>query len=148
VWRKTLEGFRQLGAELDLPAAVSWSSCLGAVQALKAAAAGAGELQQEVLALKIRLAEENASRAVREALKAGKVSPAQRAWALEYYRRDPEGFQAYVSQVPQVVPAGAELQLEQGEPGAQDGLAPEERTICRALKVLPGAYLQAKGRAG
>jgi phage I-like protein len=147
VCRKTLEGFRLLGAELDLPAAATWSNCLGAVQTLKAAAAGAGELQQKVLALTTRLTEENASRTVREALKAGKISPAQKEWALEYYRRDPEGFRVYVSGAPQMVPAGAELQLEQGEPGAQDRLAPEERTICRALKILPGEYLQAKKRA-
>jgi phage I-like protein len=146
VWRKTLEGFRELGTTLDLPAEASWSSCLGRVQALKAAAAGTDTLRQEVLALKTRLAEESANRSVREALKAGKVSPAQKDWALEYYRRDPEGFAAYVSRAPQVVPAGAELQLMQGEAGAQDGLLPEERAICQALKILPGAYLQVKGR--
>ena len=46
-----------------------------------------------------------------EALQAGKVSPAQRGWALEYCRRDPEGFQTYADRAPKLVPTGEELQI-------------------------------------
>jgi len=147
VWRRALEGFRELGAALDLPADVSWSRLQGVVEALKVGAAGADKLRQELQGLQSRLAAETAARVVQEALKAGKVSPAQRQWALEYFRRDPEGFQAYVSRAPKVVPAGEELKLLQEEPEVRDGLAPEELAICRALKILPAAYLKARAKS-
>jgi phage I-like protein len=85
---------------------------------------------------------------VAAALQAGKVSPAQREWAVEYCRRDPEGFQTYVDRAPKLVPTGEELHLLRGERNEEAGLLPEELAVCRALNVSPEAYLQAKAQTG
>jgi phage I-like protein len=136
---------QELATALELPEEASWPEIVGVVQALKAGAAGAGDLRQEVAALKSRLLEEKASRAVDESMKAGKVTPAQKEWALEYCRRDPEGFQAYVRRAPKVIPVGEELRFNRREAVVREGLLPEELALCRALKVKPEEYLKAKG---
>lgn len=144
VLARVLEVFRNLAAALNLPGEATVSQLQGAVAALKAGAQRFLQTQEEVQALKTRMAEESAARVVEEALKAGKVTPAQRGWALEYYRRDPEGFQAYVARVPRLVPAGEELRLLGDDPGGQGALLPEELAICRALNISPQSYLKAK----
>jgi phage I-like protein len=143
-WRQVLEVFRDLAATLDLPGEATVSQLKGAVAGLKAGADRLLQAQEEVQVLKSRMAEESATRVVAEALKAGKVTPAQRSWALEYYRQDPEGFQAYVARAPRLVPAGEELRLLGDDPGGQGDLLPEEMAICRALNLSPQAYWQAK----
>ena len=87
---KALEAFRDLASTLNLPGEVSVAQLKGAVEALKAGASRLVKAEEAVQALKVRLARETADRFVEEALKAGKVSPAQRGWALEYCRRDPK----------------------------------------------------------
>jgi phage I-like protein len=145
---KTLEAFRDLAATLNLPGEVSVAQLKGAVEALKAGAARLMETEEALQALKIRLAGETADRLVEEALKAGKVSPAQRSWALEYCRRDPEGFQTYAARAPKLVPTGEELQLLKEDNPAERGLLPEELAVCRSLNVSPEAYVKAKAQTG
>jgi phage I-like protein len=145
---KTLEAFRDLAVTLDLPGEVSMAQLKGAVEALKAGAARRLETEEALQALKIRLAGETADRLVGEALKAGKVSPAQRGWALEYCRRDPEGFQTYAARAPKLVPTGEELQLLKEDHHDETGLLPEELAVCRSLNVSPEAYMKAKAQNG
>lgn len=66
---------------------------------------GAG-LAEEVKSLKAKLADREADEAVTLALKAGKISPAQRDWAKGYALADPKGFEAFVAVAPQAVPMG------------------------------------------
>lgn len=148
VYGRTLEAFRDLAAVLDLPGEVSLAQLKGAVEALKAGASRLLETEESLLALKTRLASETADRLVEEALKAGKVSPAQRGWALEYCRRDPEGFQTYADRAPKLVPTGEELKLLREDHQDEGGLLPEELAICRSLNVSPEAYLKAKAQTG
>jgi len=148
VWGKVLEAFRDLAGSLNLPGEVSAAQLKGAVEALKAGAGRVLEAEAELKGLKVRLAQETADRLVEEALKAGKVSPAQRGWALEYGRRDPEGFQTYVDRAPKLVPTGEELRLEREDGGEERGLLPEELAVCRGLNVSPEAYLEAKSQVG
>jgi phage I-like protein len=148
VYGKALEAFRDLAGALDLPGEVSVAQLKGAVEALKAGSARLLKAEAALEALKVRLSSETADRRVEEALKAGKVSPAQRAWALEYCRRDPEGFQTYTDRAPKLVPTGEELQLLREDHQDESGLLPEEMAVCRSLNVSPEAYLKAKAQTG
>jgi phage I-like protein len=145
---KALEAFRDLAAALNLPGEASVAQLKGAVEALKAGASRLLKTEEALQALKARLSSETADRLVEEALKAGKVSPAQRGWALEYCRRDPEGFQTYTDRAPKLVPTGEELQLLREDHHDESGLLPEEIAVCRSLKVSPEAYLKAKAQTG
>lgn len=141
---KALEAFRDLGLILNLPDDATVAQLKGAVEAHKAGMARLLKAEEEVQALKTRLVEESTARFVDEALKAGKVSPAQRSWALEYCRRDPEGFRTYAERAPKLVPTGEELQLKKEPFDEEYGLVPEELAICRSLNVSAEAYLKAK----
>jgi hypothetical protein len=145
---KALEAFRDLGSTLNLPGEVSVAQLKGAVEALKAGASRLVRAEEALQALKVRLAKETADRCVEEALQAGKVSPAQRGWALEYCRRDPEGFQTYADRAPKLVPTGEELQILREDHHDESGLLPAELAVCRSLNVSPEAYLQAKAQIG
>lgn len=59
-----------------------------------------------ILELKRRMDERDAEELVIMALKQGKISAAQKAWAKEYALKDAEGFQAFVAKAPAVVPVG------------------------------------------
>ncbi len=137
-WRRNLVG------TLELPEEANASQVLGAVAALKTSAGQLTALKKELDGLKTQLAVETARLQVEEALRAGKISPAQQAWAREYCRQDPEGFQTYVATVPQLVPVGLELKLvsQPGEPA----LGPEEIALCRQLHISPSEYLAAKAQ--
>jgi phage I-like protein len=143
---RVLKVFRELAEALALPGDASASQLKGAVAALKAGADQFSAAQEELQALKERLAGETAAWAVSEALKEGKVTPAQKGWALEYYRRDPKGFKIYVAKAPRLIPTGEVLpRLEEDQPG---NLLPEEVALCQSLNLSPEAYLQAKAQTG
>lgn len=59
-----------------------------------------------ILELKRRMDERDAEELVTMALKQGKISAAQKAWAKEYALKDAGGFQAFVAKAPAVVPIG------------------------------------------
>jgi phage I-like protein len=148
VWSKAMEVFRELSAALDLPGEASTSHLLGAVEALKVGAEQFQGVQEELHVLRTYLAEETTARVVEEAMKAGKVSPAQRDWAIAYHRRDPEGFQAYVARAPKVVPTGEELQILGEDRATGKDLLPEELALCGSLNISPEEYLKAKSQTG
>ncbi len=83
-----------------------------------------------------------------EALKAGKISPAQKGWAQEYFRQDPEGFRTYVAKAPKLVPTGEEFRLIGKDRQEGGDLLPEEMAICRSLNLSPEEYLKAKAQTG
>lgn len=60
--------------------------------------------------LKERLDKKDGDELVLRAMKAGKISAAQKEWAEEYALKDPTGFEKFVDKAPQVVPMG-ELNL-------------------------------------
>lgn len=145
LWQKSAELLQDLAHDLELPAEATISQVKGGLEALKAGKAQVTALQEELTALKERLTEETSNRAVEEALMAGKISPAQKEWALSYCRQDPESFRAYVEQAPRVVPVGERLNLGEERHREDQGLTPEELAICRAINLTPEAYSQAKG---
>ena len=145
---KAMEAFRDLAATLNLPGEVSVAQLKGAVEALKTGAVRLANAEEALQALKGRLASETADRLVEEALQAGKITPAQHGWALEYCRRDPEGFQTYADRAPKLVPLGEELQLRRDDDQDDRGLLPEELAVCRSLNVSKEDYLKAKAQTG
>lgn len=146
VWAGVLEIFRNLAATLKLPEEATAAQALAAVAALNQEAQRLAAVEDELNNLKSSLATETTAKAVEEALKAGKITPFQRAWALEYYRQNPEGFQTFVARAPQLVPTGRELRLHEDQGRAAGHLVPEELTLCRSLNLSPEKYLQAKVR--
>ena len=126
-----------LAAALKLPPEASLSQITSALAALQAGEASLREKTAELTALKARLAAEAADKAVGAALQAGKITPAQTGWALEYFRQDPQGFATYVAHAPKTVPLGDLLSLQGEERSPASALAPEELDICRSLE--PGA---------
>jgi phage I-like protein len=146
LWQKSAEFFRDLAQSLSLPEEATASQLKGGLAALKAEESQIKTLEEELTALKAQLTEETVNRAVEEAMLAGKVSPAQKDWALSYCRRDPDNFKIYVDKAPRVVPVGERLNLGEGEHREDQGLSPEELAVCRVMNLTPEAYSQAKAR--
>lgn len=90
----------------------------------------------ELKALKQQSAERDADAAVDLALKGGKITPAQKAWARDYALDNPKGFAGFMEKAPQVVPLG-EIALEDTKALKSD--TPDEATLlaCKQLGVSP-----------
>jgi len=145
VWARVLEICQNLAAILKLPEEATASQLMEAVKALQLEADRLKGVEEELRTQKSRVAAETTARAVEEAMKAGKIAPAQKSWALEYYRQDPGGFQTFVARAPQLVPTRLELKLLQ-DVQVPGHLLPEELALCRSLNLSPDQYLQAKAR--
>ncbi len=72
------------------------------IQTLKAG----GDARQEILALKGKLQQMEAEGTVRQALKEGRITAAQKDWAMEYALKDPEGFGKFTQLAAKTVPMG------------------------------------------
>jgi phage I-like protein len=140
------ELFREITGALGLAEDVSPAQAKGHLEALKTGAAQAEGLAAELAALKSRLAREQASRAVEGALLQGKISPAQKDWAMAYCRQDLESFQAFVAKAPKVVPVGEILPIHREASDEKGRLTPEELAVCRAAHISPAEYLRAKSQ--
>jgi phage I-like protein len=86
---------------------------------------------------------------VEEAIRAGKIVPAQREWAIAYCAADTRGFQAFAAKQPSIV--GENLGLG-GEPPeerrAGGGLNAAELAICAQLGLKHSEFIRRKrGRA-
>ncbi len=114
------------------------------IEALKTARGRVAALEAEVTALKEQVKEAAVAWEVEEALRAGKITPAQETWALDYCRRDLEGFRAFVAAAPKVVPLGEKFSLSREEKPLTGRLQPQELAVCRALNLAPEEFLKAK----
>ena len=75
----------------------------GKIMALKA---GADSQQQEIADALNRLKNREADEVVMNALKAGKITAAQKDWEKDYVLKDRKGFDAFIEKAPVVVPVG------------------------------------------
>jgi phage I-like protein len=102
----------------------------------------------ELNALKADRARERAAHTVEEAIRAGKIVPAQREWAIAYCAADTRGFQAFAAKQPSII--GENLGLG-GEPPADrraGGLNASELAICAQLGLKHSEFVRRKrGRA-
>ena len=88
---------------LGLPEDARTEDVTARIMAFKA---GDSVLQQRVAELEKQAASQKAEELVGLALKDGKLSPAQKEWAVAYALSDPKGFAAFVEKAPVVVPMG------------------------------------------
>ena len=88
---------------LGLPATARTEDVTARIMAFKA---GDPALQQRVEELEKQAASQKAQELVGLAMKDGKLSPAQKEWAVAYALSDPKGFAAFVEKAPVVVPMG------------------------------------------
>lgn len=106
-----------------------------AIVALKAQKPAGYVAEAEFKALKDKLEKRDAEEAVMKALKAGKLSAAQREWATEYALKDPKGFAAFVEKAPVTVPVG-KLAIEDGTDGKKEEVLDETTLkICKSMGV-------------
>ncbi len=175
------EFLTQLKKILGLDASVAPEAVLAAVRALAAAADDDGnaaaqgdkdaavnareadparfvavaEFQKaltELNAMRAERARERAEAAVDEAMRAGKLIPAQREWAVAYCAADPKGFGSFVARQPAILGsdgafAGDPVQASAAA-HARATLEPSELAICAQLGVSPADFARRKhGRA-
>ncbi len=82
------------------------SEIVGTIMAMKQSHSQTGDLAAKVKELSDRLAARDADELVACAMKEGKLTAAQKPWADEYAKRDPEGFKVFVAKASVVVPVG------------------------------------------
>lgn len=85
----------------------------------------------ELAKLQAEVAAQKADALVRAAMSAGKLAPALKDWAMDYARRDPEGFAAWTEKAPVVV--AAQSQAAPHVASNADTLTEEDRIACRLL---------------
>lgn len=88
---------------LGLPDSAKTEDVAGKIMALKA---GADSQMQEITDALNRIKDHEAEEAVMTALKAGKITAAQKDWAKAYALKDRTGFDSFVEKAPAVVPVG------------------------------------------
>jgi phage I-like protein len=102
-----------------------------------------GELNQ----MRAERAGERAERAVDDAIKAGKLIPAQRRWAISYCQADFKGFAAFAARQPAAFGAGFEsaaASFTSPPLAATAALTATETAICAQLGVSAEDYLGRK----
>ena len=98
----------------------------------------------ELNALKAERARERAAHTVEDAIRGGKIVPAQREWAIAYCAADARGFQAFVAKQPSIL--GESLGLG-GQPPAENRagvLSPAELAICAQLGLKHSEFVRRK----
>lgn len=87
------------------------------------------------------LTDEQAERVVGEAVAAGKIAPALKAWAADLYRSDLQAFTAYVDKATPVITPG----LKPGGKPPGEGvvaLSAEQEALCEQLGISAADYLE------
>ena len=86
-------------------------------------------------------AEASATSQVDEAVKAGKLTPASRDWALGYAAKDPEGFATFLDGQPTILASGRVMPAGKPE-GGKPSLTEDELAICRATGISEEDYIK------
>ena len=102
----------------------------------------------ELNALKLERTRERAAHTVEDAIRAGKIVPAQREWAIAYCAADPRAFAAFAGKQPSILGGDSGLG---GEPPVERRLGilnAAELVICAQLGLKHSEFLKRKrGRA-
>lgn len=96
-------------------------------------------MQGELNSLRATQAKGAAEDAVDQAIKAGKLTPATRDWALNYAAGDPDGFAAFVKAQPTILNASKTAQTIE-PPKGENGLTEDEMAVCMQLGVTPEEF--------
>lgn len=102
----------------------------------------------ELNALKAERARERAAHTVEDAIRAGKLTPAQREWAIAYCAADVRGFQAFVAKQPSILAENLGLGGEPPADSRAGSLNAAELAICAQLGLKHSEFVRRKrGRA-
>jgi hypothetical protein len=130
---------KALATALGLPENADEPAVLKAIADLKGAGEKFSASDKRLSELEGDLAKMRAEKAVDEATRAKRITPAQREWAMAYAAKDPTGFAAFVEKAP--------VAIDTTETG-HDGAAPEAQTEVAqfrakvAEKVKAGATVE------
>jgi len=105
---------------LGLKEGATEAEITGTIMAMKQSHTQVADLATQVSQLQASLAEKDAGDLVAMAMKDGKITPAQKEWADEYAKRDPEGFKVFVAKAPVVVVMGKVITPEKPGEGSLD----------------------------
>jgi phage I-like protein len=89
------------------------------------------ELASQLKQVQDNLNTDKASAAVSEAMKAGKITPAQKDWATDYASQNPQEFAKYVASAPVIVSAASEIANKTAM--AEGPLSAEDVELCSMI---------------
>lgn len=84
------------------------------------------------------LMDERAAGVVDQAIKSGKVPPANRDWAVAYHAKDPEGFASFLEGQPAILMPGAKT--GGGKAGGDGVLDADDMSVCNAMGLTPEEF--------
>jgi phage I-like protein len=113
---------KDIALALELKPEATPAQIKGAILGLKAGQGELSKLQGEVTALK-----------------AGKITPAQKDWALKMATESLEGFREFMKTAPVLVPVGNRLQVQETDDKG-GALTEGETEVCRQLQVDPEKF--------
>ena len=113
---------------LELKEDASTSEVVATIRALKQGAGEYTKLAEQVKTLEAESAERTKTELVTKAIKEGKITPAQKEWAEDYARRDPKGFEVYISKAVVVVPVDQRITGDE-KPKPETGLTDTQQQI-------------------
>ena len=125
---------------LGLAAGATVSDAEAAIAAMKPAAEQFQAVRTELNEVKAKLLARETEELVASALKAGKVTPAQKEWAAAYAARDPEGFKTFLAKAPVIVKPG--YMGIKTDPAGKGGIDPVQASINAQLGVSDEAFLK------
>lgn len=96
------------------------------------------DLQKTVATLSAKASGSEASVVVDQAIKDGKITPAQKAWALDYCAREPAKFGDFIKNQPTIL-ANGRVQPKTPD-GKEPALTDEQLTICKLAGVSPTEF--------
>lgn len=118
---------------LGLKSGAATSDVTAKIMELKGGIIDGVNVMAELKSLKDTMARRDADEAVTQALKAGKITPAQKEWATSYALSNPRGFSDFAEKAPQVVPMGQLLQ--DGPEKPEGGMDEATRLVCKQLGI-------------
>jgi phage I-like protein len=93
---------------------------------------------EELAKLQAEIAAEKAEAAVTAAMRAGKLAPAMKDWALSYASKDPEGFASWADKAPVILSPESERVAHASTPA--DQLTEEDRIACALLGISEAGF--------
>ncbi|MEW5803732.1 MAG: phage protease [bacterium] len=125
---------QEVMSELGLSAAASKSDAIATIRALKQTQV-TGISVAEFQAMKEKLAQRDANDLVTEAMKAGKITAAQKEWATEYAKADPAGFKVFVEKAPVVVTMKEIGGAGPDQPPAKEQITETDRIVMKQMGI-------------
>lgn len=119
---------------LDLKAGAPTEDVVSRIMALKGGIINGVNVLEELRALKAQNARRAAEEAVTLALTSGKITPAQKEWAMSYAADNPEGFASFLAKAPQIVSMG-ELGIDTRPLKAASAADDATLLVCKQLGV-------------